>query len=81
MHELAHHLPFYRILEGAPLLIAGDIKHIFQFPQIMIEVIGADFINEGVGVVEENLDVVRIFHLHHVILDHNVTSEMGLERM
>ena len=78
--ELAHHLVVCRIIEGAALRIAGEIKLLLHRPHVLIEVIGADFLHEGVGVDEEELDVAPIFLLHHVVMEpndwkHNRTCE------
>ena len=80
--ELAHHRVDSRSIEGAACRrIAGEIKLILHPPHVLIEVIGADLIHDGVGVGEEELDVFRIFLLHHVIVEPNPTFENEYERI
>ena len=69
--ELAHHLVVSRMIEWTALLITCEIELILDRPHGLIEVIGADFIHEGVRVGEEELDVGPIFLLHHVVMEPN----------
>ena len=64
-----HHLVVSRIIEGAALWITGEIKHILHRPHVLIEVIGTHFIHERVRVGEEELDVLPVFLLHHVVME------------
>ena len=69
MLELSHHMVLCQITEGAALRIAGEVNLILHRTHVMIEVIGADFIHERVRVGEEELDVLHVFLLHHVVME------------
>ena len=79
MLELPRHLVDSSIIEGAALRITGENEILLHRPHVFIEVIGADFLHEGVGVGEEELKVITIFLLQHVIMEPNYTSEIGYE--
>ena len=76
--ELPHHLVVNRIIERESVHIFGEINLRHRLHDL-IEVIGAHFIHDGIGVGEDELDVVTVFLLHHVIMEPNVTYEMGSE--
>ena len=50
--EIAYHLLLIRSFEGAALHLACEIEHILPRPDVMIEVVDADFIHEEVCVGE-----------------------------
>ena len=50
-----------RILEAAVRRLSCEIELILNRAHVLIEVLGADFIHEGVGVGEKKLDVVPVF--------------------
>ena len=53
--------------------IAGEIELIRHLPDVFIEVLSADFIDEGICVPEEELDIVSIFLLQRVIMEPSET--------
>ena len=61
MLEPAQHLVVSRNIETGSLRIARENELVLPRPHVLIEVIGADFIHEGVGVDEDELDVVPYF--------------------
>ena len=61
--------------------LADEIELIFHRPHVLIDVIGADFIHEGGDVGEEELDVVPVYHHHHVLLEPTRRDEMRDAKM
>ena len=55
-----------------------QIHLLLHRPHVLIEVIGANIIHVGVGVGEEEVDLLTVFLLHHFIMERNDTYEMGL---
>ena len=74
--ELQHHLVISRIIAGAALRITSEIELLFPQPNVLIEVLSADFIHMGPGVGEEQVDVLTVFLLHQVIREPRYTCEV-----
>ena len=66
--EIPRQLFIGAVIERAALWIAREIKLLPHPPSVLVEVLGAFFIHERVGVGEEQLNIVSIFLLLHLIL-------------
>ena len=68
MFDVAHNLVLGDVIERDALWIAREIKLLTHRPHILVEVVGAVFIHDGVGLGEEQLNLVAVFLLPHVRL-------------